>query len=292
MREFSGKWAIVITALLWSTSGLSIKFLDWHPIIIAGGRSFFAAVFMIAVRLLFGSGGGAPLRRTLKTPAFWGAGLSYSATMLLFVVANKLSSSANVILLQYSAPVWTAILAWIIIKEKPKPEHWGGMALVFAGFFVFFKDALGNGTLSGDTLAVASGVAFAASSVFLRMMQDGNPADGLICAHIISALFCIPFIILYPPQPEMLNLKSALTILYMGFVQIGAASLLYSYGMKKISAMSAMLIFPIEPILNPIWVLLVMNEIPPLQAIAGGAIIIFAVFATNVVGIIRERRGE
>jgi drug/metabolite transporter (DMT)-like permease len=287
MREFSGKWAILITAVLWSSSGLSIKFLDWHPIIIAGGRSFFAAVFMITARLLFQRSASGTFRRALKTPAFWGVGFAYSATMLLFVVANKLSSSANVILLQYSAPIWTAILAWIIIKEKPRAEHWGGMMLVCAGLFVFFKDSLGNGTLSGDTLAVASGVAFAASSVFLRMMKDGEGADGLILAHIISTLFCIPFIILYPPQ---IDLKSTLTILYMGLIQIGAASLLYSYGMKRVSAITAMLIFPIEPILNPIWVLLVMNEKPTLQAIAGGAIIILAVFAINVVGLVRERR--
>ncbi|MDR3324896.1 MAG: DMT family transporter, partial [Spirochaetaceae bacterium] len=213
---------------------------------------------------------------------------AYSATMLLFVVANKLTSSANVILLQYSAPVWAAILAWIIIKEKPRAEHWAGTALVFAGLFVFFKDSFGNGAFSGDALAVASGVAFAASSVFLRMMKDADPADGLIFSHILTALFAAPFAILHPPHIDM---KTALTILYMGFIQIGAASILYSYGLKRISAVAAMLIFPIEPILNPLWVLLVARETPALSAITGGAVIVFAVFATNVAGAVRDKRG-
>jgi drug/metabolite transporter (DMT)-like permease len=200
-----------------------------------------------------------------------------------------MTTSANVILLQYTAPIWTALLAWFIIKERPHAEHWFAMLLVSGGMMLFFKDSLGNGSLAGDLIAILSGIVFAANSVFLRMMKEDNPADGMILAHILTVLFCIPFLSVAPP---VFNIKSVLAILFMGIIQIGVASLLYSYGMKRVSAITAMLILPIEPILNPIWVLIITKEVPSASAIIGGIIIIAAVLFANIVGMVRSQRIE
>jgi drug/metabolite transporter (DMT)-like permease len=281
MRGLSGKWALLITAFLWSSSGLFFRLIGWNPVIIAGMRSFISFVFMFSCRTISQRRTGRSIKMPVKSPAFWLVGITYAGTLLLNVTANKLTTSANAILLQYSAPVWTAILGWIIIKEKPHAEHWIGMALVFAGLIIFFKDSLGGGALLGDILAVCSGITFAASVVFMRIQKHGESADGMMLAHLIAAIIGMPFIFVYPPS---LAHKSVFAILFLGFIQVGLSSIIYSYGMKRINALAAVLILTLEPILNPVWVLLAMGEKPSVSAIIGGSMIITAVLATSIIG--------
>ena len=211
--------------------------------------------------------------------------VAYALTMLTFVTANKLTTSANVIMLQYSAPVWAGLLGWLLVKEKPHWEQWGAIVLVSGGLLLFLRDGLGSGTLAGDGLAVLSGIFLAANSVFLRMMKDANPRDAMLLAHVLCALAGIPFVILYPP---VFSTSSVLSLVYMGTIQVGLASILFAYGMKRISAVQAMLTAIIEPIFNPLWVLFVTGERPSLTALAGGVIIITAVFASSLIGKRRE----
>ncbi|MCL2759704.1 MAG: DMT family transporter, partial [Treponema sp.] len=119
-----------------------------------------------------------------------------------------------------------------------------------------------------------------ANAVVLRLKKDGNPADILIFSHIICALFSIPFFFLYPPT---INTGNVLSILFMGLFQIGAASALFAYGIKRVTAIQAMLIATIEPVLNPIWVFVVTGEQPALSAIIGGCVIIAAITFSAVV---------
>ena len=281
-QAFRGQGAVLATAFFWSTSGLFIKLIDWHPVLIAGIRSLVAALFLLIVRLL------APPPKNVKNAPFplWAGAVTYAFTMITFVIANKLTTSANAILLQYSAPVWTALLGWWLIKEKPHWEHWSALVLVFMGLTIFFRDDLRTGALFGDGLSVFSGILFGVQAVFLRMLKDGNPRDSILLAHVICAVVCIPFAILYPP---VLSTSSVLSILYLGIIQLGLTSVLFAYGIKRISAVQAMLTATAEPILNPVWVLIVMGEKPSPAALAGGAIIIIAVAASSLVGMRREK---
>jgi drug/metabolite transporter (DMT)-like permease len=281
-----GQFTIVLCAALWSTSGLFIKLLDWHPVVIAGSRSLVAAIFIAVIKLTFPAREkphDAQYKSTVQHGFFnmLAAGICYAGTMLTFVIANKLTASANVILLQYSAPVWACLLAWILLKEKPFWEHWIALSLVLIGMVLFFKEGLATGSIFGDGLAVVSGVLFGANSVFMRAQKDGNPADSMLTAHILTALFAVPFFFIFPPA---ISPSSAGAILFMGIVQIGCASLLFAYGIKRISAVQAMLTASIEPILNPVWVLIVTKEKPSLSAIAGGAVILFAVISSSIIG--------
>lgn len=272
-----GQGAILLCAILWSTSGLFIKLIDWHPIVIAGLRSFIATLFLWGIRSLF------PRRGKTKNniPLLLVAGFVYAATLITFVIANKLTTSANAILLQYSAPIWAAILGWVLIKEKLRWEHGGALVLVMGGLIIFFRDSLGGGTLVGDGIAVISGILFGSYSVLLRMQKDANPADAMLTAHIICAACAIPFTYLYPPS---LKITSVGVMLFMGIFQIGCASLLFAYGIKRISAIQAMLTAMIEPVLNPIWVLLVTGEKPSLSALLGGGLIVSAVVVSSIIG--------
>ncbi|MDR0601598.1 MAG: DMT family transporter [Treponema sp.] len=273
---WKGEGAILLCALFWSTSGLFIKLLDWHPVVIAGTRSFVAFLFMLAVRSVF-----PPKTGGKNTFPFWAGAASYTLTMLTFVTANKMTAPANAIMLQYSAPVWAGLLGWILLKEKPRREHWGALVLVMAGMALFFGDGLKGGSFAGDALAVFSGISFGAHSVFLRMMKDGSARDSLLMAHALCAVFCIPLVFLYPPA---LSVSTVLPMLFMGVVQIGMASILFSYGIKRINALEAMLTAMLEPVCNPVWVFAVTGEKPSLRAVLGGIIIIAAVAASSIIG--------
>ena len=119
------------------------------------------------------------------------------------------------------------------------------------------------------------------------MMKDGNPRDAMLLAHVLSAIISIPFIILYPP---LLSASSVISIIYMGFLQVGLASLLFAYALKRISAVKAMITAVLEPVLNPVWVLLFTGEKPSMTALAGGAIIITAIVGSSLISMKRQER--
>jgi drug/metabolite transporter (DMT)-like permease len=242
-----------------------------------------AALFMFALRFIF------PPKFAIKSRKgpFWAAAIVYALTMQSFVAANKLTTSANAIMLQYSAPIWAAILGWLLIKEKPHWEHWGALVCMAGGLALFFKDGLAGGAFFGDALALLSGVFFGAHSVFLRMQKDGNPSDSMLLAHGLNFTLSLPFLFLYFPSLET---PATAAVLYMGVIQVGCASLLFSYGIKRVSAIQAMLTAMIEPVLNPLWVLVVTGEKPSFSALMGGGIIITAVVASSLIGKNRENR--
>ena len=285
-QHLAGQLALILCAIFWSTSGLFIKMLDWHPLVIYGVRSSIAGLFMLCVRFFQKP---APKPKNKKAP-LWAGAFAYSFVMLTFVLANKLTTAANAIMLQYSAPIWAALLGWFLIKEKPRWEHWTALIMIFAGFFIFFRDSLATGAFLGDSVAILSGIFFGAHSVFMRMQKDANPADSMLLSHFISLIISIPFIILYPPQ---LSASTIFPIVFMGVIQIGCSSLLFSYAIRRISAVQAMLTATIEPLLNPVWVLAVTGERPTVSALIGGGIILTAVLTTQlpiIASAIREKR--
>jgi drug/metabolite transporter (DMT)-like permease len=281
-----GQWSILAAATIWSTSGLCIKLLDWHPMVIAGGRSLLAALFLLAIRPLTARKSAAAATppdagtKRRNRIGLVGVGVGYCLTMVLFVVANKMTTSANAIMLQYTCPVWAGILSGIVVHEKVRRETWGALGVIFLGLLIFLRDGLGSGDLTGDAVALASGVAFGTQSVFGRLRKTGNPADGMILAHLLCIAVCAPFAAAFPPA---LTLPSTAAILYMGIIQIGVASFLFSTGIALVPAVPAMLIATVEPLLNPVWVLLLTGERPSLSALIGGLLIIAAVIASSLV---------
>jgi drug/metabolite transporter (DMT)-like permease len=299
-----GQGAILLCAFFWSTSGLFIKLVDWNPVLIAGSRSLLAIFFLLALRLLRRrrvcqagravAGGPSPERRLPAACCAgrelfftFAGGIAYAATMIVFVIANKRTTSANAILLQYTAPVWAALLGWVIAGERPRWEQWAALVLVFFGMLLFFKDDLGGGNFFGDLLAVVSGICFGVHSVFLRMIKRGEAADAMLLSHIFCALFSAPFFFFSPPS---LSPGTAGAIFFMGIIQIGAASALFAYGIKRVSAIQAMLTAMIEPLLNPVWVFAVTGEKPAFSALIGGGIIIAALALSTAISARRGRQ--
>ena len=273
-----GIWAMVATAFLWSIAGLFIKVIDWHPFAIAAARSFISSLVVLA---------------WLRRPKFhWslpqvGAALAQTATMLLFVSANKTTTAANAILLQYIGPVFTAIIGAWVLKERARWEHWAAFAFVAAGMVLLFMDKLGGGRLLGNVLGVLSGLTFSFCYVFLRMQKDASPLESMLLAHWFTAAIGLA-VSLFLPCPAI-TWKSMGAVAMLGIFQVGVAAILFAYSIKRITAVFANLIAVIEPVFNPVWVFLALGERPGLNAIAGGAIIIAAVTGASIISARRAR---
>jgi len=268
----SGIWAMVATAFLWSIAGLFIKVIDWNPFAIAGARSLISSLVVLA---------------WLRRPRFhWslpqvGAALAQATTMLLFVSANKTTSAANAILLQYVGPVFTAIIGAWILKERTHWEHWIAFLFVGAGMVLLFMDKLGGGRLLGNALALLSGLVFSFYYIFMRMQKDSSPLESILLAHWLTAVIGIG-VALFLPRP-VFTWQAVGAVAMLGLFQVGVAAILFTAAIKRIPAVFANLIAVIEPVFNPLWVFLALGEAPGFHAIVGGAIIIVAVTAASVV---------
>ncbi len=255
---------LVITAVLWSTGGLLIKMVSWSPPAIAGGRSLIAALLMLAV-----------IRRPKArfTADMVIASLAYAGTVLCFVAANKLTTAANAILLQYTAPVFVALLGAKLLKERAGKADWAAIAAVLAGMVLFFLDDLGGGRWIGNLIGILSGIFFALFTVFMRRQKDGNPIESCFWGNIVTAAIGLPFI-LREGVPGTADLAG---ILLLGLFQLGLSYILYSRAIRHVTALDAILIPVIEPLLNPVFVMIAFGEFPgPFSAI-GGAVILAAV---------------
>ncbi|MEI6079286.1 MAG: DMT family transporter [bacterium] len=265
---------LVATAVLWSLGGLLIKLIDANPLAIAGIRSLIASVVIVA------------FTRNIKiklTGIKMLTALSYAGMVILFVTANKFTTAANAILLQYTAPVYVAILAALILKERTKMFDWIIIVIVLSGMTLFFFDDLTMHQKAGNLIAIASGVCMAFFIVLMRMQKDGKPVESVLLGNVLTVIIGLPFIAGHVP-----NVTGWLALIVAGVFQLGISYILFSIAIKKVTALEAILIPIIEPILNPIWVLLIIKEVPSTLSIIGGVIVISAVTLKCLLHVMRK----
>jgi DME family drug/metabolite transporter len=266
---------VVMAVLLWSTGGLFIKMTTLDAFAVNAGRSFFAAITVAVFTY----------KKGLKLDAFTlFTSFLYAGTLTCFVYANKTTTAANAIFLQYTAPIYILILAPFILKEKFRFKDLITVAVCIAGMSLFFLEApseenkLASNIFLGNIIALASGVFFGLYFLFLRhprSLENKNPALSVFYGNILIVLFMLPLLANNPPAP---NGQDALAILFLGVFQIGIAYLLFTKGIAEgVRSLDASIIGFIEPLLNPVWVFLFIGETPSKWAILGGAIIISAV---------------
>lgn len=263
-HRLAGPALLLMVAALWSLGGVLIKSVDWNPVAIAATRSAIA----IPIVLLFA---GLPRRRFSALQ--WGGAVAYAATVLLFVAATRMTTAANAIFLQYTAPIYVALLAPWLLGERSRRSDWAVIAVALAGIGLFFVDQLSTRGLWGNILALASGVAFGCMVLLLRKERDGQPMQVVLLGNVLTALIGIPVIARVGwPEPSAWG-----PLLLLGVVQLGLAYILYSIAIRRVSALGATLITMIEPVLNPLWVMLAMGELPGPWSMAGAALVLGAV---------------
>jgi drug/metabolite transporter (DMT)-like permease len=259
---------VLAAAIIWSTGGLFIKWTTLSGLELSFGRSLLAAVTVAIFTRREGFGIN---RITLL------ASVLYAALLLLFVLATKETTAANAIFLQYTAPLYVLVLEPIFYKEKFRQRDLITVIFCVVGMSLFFVGKLRPQDVTGNLLALASGICFAFYFLLLRhsSARDVNRASSVIYGNLLVVLIAASAGLKALPN---INLHDALSVVYLGVVQIGVAYTLFTLGMARgIRSLDAGIVGYIEPVLNPVWVFLVIGERPSKWALIGGAIIVGAV---------------
>jgi len=259
---------LVFAAVLWSTSGVFVKGLDWQPLSILAGRGIFTSIlFLLYMRRL-------PKKVTRWTLLAAGGSM---ATQFLFVTSTKLTTAANSIFLQYTAPIYVVVLAYLLLREKPLRSDLIAMGIIFIGLLLFFGDQLSPDGFYGNILAVLSGMTSAIMMVSFRAQKNSSPEDSVLIASLVIAIFGFPSVL-----KESWTISSWSVLAYLGIFQIGVAFIFFTKGIKHIPALEANLIGTLEPILNPVWVFLFLGERMGKSALLGGLVVLMGVIVSAV----------
>lgn len=266
---------LLLAALLWSLAGVLIKSVHGHPMALAAGRSVIAIPVMLLCI-------GRP--RFSFSRAQIGGAIGYALTVALFVFATRMTTAANAIFLQYTAPIYVAIIGRWYLGERALRIDWLVIAVALAGIALFFVDKLSVSGFWGNIVALGSGLAFASLVLFLRKERAGSPVTSAILGNAIVALTGLPYLLRAQFSTADLRL-----LLVLGVVQLGLPYVFYTSAIKHVTALEATLITLIEPILNPTWVMLALGERPGPWAILGGVLVLGAVLTRGAM-MVRARR--
>tara|TARA_B100000212_G_scaffold64538_1_gene44505 strand:- start:1038 stop:1958 length:921 start_codon:yes stop_codon:yes gene_type:complete len=255
---------LLFAGVLWSLGGLLIKSIPWHPLAISGLRGGIAAIVIYAF---------SKDRKIIITYEKLFAACLYTLVVTLFVVANKLTTAGNAILLQYTAPVYVALFGYMFLGEKSTFIDWITIFILLGGLTLFFLDDLSFDGYLGNALAILSGMSFAALTISLRKQKNHNPSDSILLGNILTLIIGLPLII----SETSFNLHSIILILILGIIQLGVPYILYTTAIKHVTALDAIIFPVVEPILNPILVFFILGETLGPWAFLGGALVLGSV---------------
>ncbi len=280
--RFVSRLQVFASAALFSTGGAAIKacsLVGWQVACLRSGIAAAALVLLIPV----------VRREKWWRPPVVLVAASYAATMILFVLGNKLTTAANTIFLQATAPIYVLVLSPFLLGERAKLREIGIMAAMAAGMAMFFvgipePTATAPDPLRGNFAALGAGFCYGLTLIGLRWLgrekgeSRGSGITAVALGNLLAFLFALPF-----AWPFVsVTFPDLLSVSYLGVAQIGFAYLLLTSGMKRLSALEVALLLMAEPVLNPLWAWLVQGEVPGPWALAGGAVILLATLSLTL----------
>lgn len=258
---------MLVCGLMWSTGGLLIKLLPWNALVIAGYRSVLTggviALYMHMRKLRF-----------VRTRQSYSIAAAMTAVILTFLPATKLTTAANAIVLQYTAPIYVLLFSAVFRKQRMRRGDVLTVLLTIAGIALCFFDRLGAGSLPGNALGLASGVFFGCMFYFSGGVEEETRLSGLLMAQFVIILIGTPLSFVYDTPVTAVNI---LYIVLLGVLQLGIPYILFSLSAKYCSPLTCSLLSVLEPLFNPIWVFLVLGEQPGAYALIGGAVVLLTI---------------
>ncbi|MEO8277796.1 MAG: EamA family transporter [Thermoanaerobaculia bacterium] len=271
------RWCVIGAAALFSTGGAAIKGTALTAFQVAGFRSGIAA---IAFLLLF---------REARRGFGWDllpAAFSYAGTLVCFVFATKMTTSAAAIFLQSTAPIWILLLAPMLLKEKIRLGDLPAVGLAAIGLaLVFFGSRDPAATAPqpgiGNVVALVSGLFYALLMITLRRLSRDSPAgnDRSLPATVLGNAIALAFTLPFALPVTVFRASDLASLLYLGVIQIGVAYWLFSKGLSRLPALEVSLLVLLEPVLNPLWTWIFQGEKPTPLALCGGGLMIAALAA-------------
>ena len=274
---------MVICSLLWSIAGIFMKKVPWNSFVVSGTRSLISgltfAVYMIA------TGKKLIVNRTTLL-----AGIMTGCVYICFTMANKLTTAANAIALQFTSPVFVMLYSALFFHEKIRKEDLAVVLCTLGGITLFFFDKLDAGKISGNLVAILSGVLMAGMFVAVGRIEAESRFSTILIAQIFTFLVGVPFMLTTKP---VLTSTAVISIFILGVFQLGISYILYVKASVACTPLACCLISALEPLLNPVWVFLFDGEKPGLFALIGAAVVIVSITVWSVVKeILHEKEKE
>lgn len=276
-QQTKGRLYIIGTALLWGLAGVCVKSIPWNSFSIMASRCGIGIIMFGILRKSF--------KIHFNKHTLFGA-VMMSITGILYMMSIKLTTAATAIVLQYTAPIFVFLYSVFFQKRKSKLSETLIVLLVFGGCLLSFIDELDPTKLLGNILGLLSGVSFAAQIIgFSDKRADSN--DGMYLSNIISFILCLPF--MFFDKNMAFSTEIIFWVLILGIFQYGLANIFYAKGCQIINKIETSLLLTIEPVFNPIPVLLVTGEMPGPLALVGFVIVIGGVTLYGILPMIEKK---
>ena len=270
MKQSTSYTILIIAALMWSLGGLFIKLVNLNPMAITGIRSLGAAFVLLIY---------------IKKPKlywnryFFSGVLAYSMMVILYVISIRLTTAANAIFLEFTAPIYVVAFSYFLLNERINRFDIFAMVIIFLGMGLFFMDELSFYGFWGNILALLAGVCLALVTVLIRKERE-SAFEIVFFGNILTAIICSPFIIQGFSSTTQVDW---FIIFGLGIVQLGIPYLLYTTALKYVSALDAILVGMLEPVFNPIWVYIFVGEAMGEWAFIGAALVIIGTLGRVII---------
>ena len=270
MKQSTSYTILIIAALMWSLGGLFIKLVNLNPMAITGIRSLGAAVVLLIY---------------IKKPKlywnryFFAGVLAYSMMVILYVISIRLTTAANAIFLEFTAPLYVVAFSYFLLNERINRFDIFAMVIIFLGMGLFFMDELSFYGFWGNILALLAGVCLALVTVLIRKEKE-SAFEIVFFGNALTTIICLPFII------QGFNSTTQVDwfiIFGLGIFQLGIPYLLYTTALKYVSALDAILVGMLEPVFNPIWVYIFVGEAMGEWAFIGAALVIIGTLGRVII---------
>ncbi len=270
MKQSKGIFYVLMAAILFSIGGLCIKLIPWSPLAINGARNAISMIIIgIYLKLTH--------HKIVINPAVIFGAVCMTGVTTLYTIANKLTTAANTIVLQFTAPIFVIFFMWIFFKKRPKRMDIIATLLVFAGIICFFVDGLSGRHMLGNVIAVLSGVCYA--GVFMmNSFERSDSLSSIFLGQALSAVTCVWFVF----GETDFGAAAVGGILVLGVFQLAFAYIFMSKGLDEVPAVTASLTTAIEPILNPLLVAVFYHETVTPLSLVGAVIVVAAVVGYNL----------
>lgn len=263
---------MVICAVLWSISGVFIGLVDMNGFVIAGGRSLFAALTVVVYMAV-------TKQKLILSKNTLVSGILLCGVFLCFVTANKFTTAANAIVLQYTAPIFILIFSFLFLGKKPRVADVAAVAATLAGVSLFFFDSLDAGRLVGNLLGITAGAFMGGMFVAVGNTKGEEKMSGILLGHVFCVAVAAPFAFFTENTFDPIGIG---ILALLGVVQLGIPYILYALASSRCSTITCSILAALEPLLNPVWVALAGGGIPGPLALLGGVFLIVVITAYSV----------
>ncbi len=258
---------LLLCTLMWSISGLLIRYCVWSPVVTAGGRSLIAGTVTFLYLRLSGH------RFTVSRRALF-CGCTLAGWFLCFVASSRLAGSANAIVLQQCSSIFVLLAQAAFFRQRLRLCDTLAVLLTTAGIALFFMDGLASGRFLGNLIGLGAGLMAACTYLIQARCDEDTALSGILFGHVFCAAVGLIFAFITPISSD---LPSILAVLSLGIVQLGIPFILFGLYAHNCSPLAVSILAICEAIFNPLWVALVFGEVPSALALCGAALVLATV---------------